>query len=1185
MLGVRLSSIYAGYLKLYGSRDRSFRQGVSALSELCVVGSERTQLLEEAVSQTARVLDSESHERTLCAALEALRHWATTPRVPLCAALPRMYQKNLSAKSTTQLVRIAYTSLIALGLHAGGAEPGDGAALRPLLTKAADKAVQQPTQPLVVSEGISAMLGLVALDSERALPTTGAWAALTHPTRPTILHERALAAAPDDVLIQVVLLCRTLLENYPCVASEQNSPVYKAFILVLLSPIKAVRDAALEEVKSLLANEERALLAKYLVTKLNEVLEEGKIFTSKEKTPPEEKTSDVTGKMILDCVQALCSYKENDLVYYIKPKREREQLTLRSKRTQEPPKTTVPLKRVKLTVKLPPKPEKPKPPPPPPGIKCAICRHLSKTPQANSNHLRSHTVTFTSSKLACNACREWFSDAEAAAAHHRRHEARSKAYMCRTCRARRATYKQYLAHTESGDCVPWDEVPDVQCSECWKYFPTDNLRTQHKCPGEEGRPGGKCSKCSRTYTLMKNLKKHESTCTAKKRGKVPIDPELMAKVRPIQVRTVRCDPLLERVQNGHYDISDVPENYGLDPDRVYPYINSASLNFNRMVNIKTDLLDFYCEEDYIHWDSDNSTEDEIVEKDKEVDSLTTLSLKTLFSQKCLGRVPRKKRKVKTEKSMFDSILGNDFDMSKDINSIIDNLGDDDDAETKTEDVNNDSKISDATVSVGIDSEDKDREVNVTDESANLDDSNKKVKSEDNDKVDGVSVSNDESKNNVEDESKVSGGSYDKLQVNNSEGKVQLDESSNGKPEANDKSDDYEQINDSTDDKAKINDSSDDKLSECNADGKNTNEDSVEKINDENESSKGIEVDKMEVNEKSIDKNNHETDPSKNVIESESIGDDINIDSRVSKKEENGEQHCENLDFNEKEVEKLNIETNENIKDTPDAVNVVDSTNIDKDSLRVSDVDLRIDSKENKNVPENDKNPEDKKSDENVTEASGEVSTDCDIVKSRDLTAKGADDIKETIENDIKQSVEVNDTIIPEKDKGNGVRSMETDKEDFIDSETGDKKENIEQSDLTDEHIQKPGDDNSLTNETQKINDDTVKMNGDFDGRTVKTKTDELTDSEIDDKKLMDALNEHIGETDENDVTNDKAVDADRATDKDAKAFEVKRTDEQHTYDNTHENKITLEDLVPSEEKTTPSMDLDSISDDEFNFDS
>ncbi|CAH0406720.1 unnamed protein product [Chilo suppressalis] len=297
--------------KLTSSEDKiAVLNGVSALSELCVVGSERTQLLEEAVSQTARVLDSESHERTLCAALEALRHWATTPRVPLCAALPRMYQKNLSAKSTTQLVRIAYTSLIALGLHAGGAEPGDGAALRPLLTKAVDKAVQQPTQPLVVSEGISAMLGLVALDSERALPTTGAWAALTHPTRPTILHERALAAAPDDVLIQVVLLCRTLLENYPCVASEQNSPVYKAFILVLLSPIKAVRDAALEEVKSLLANEERALLAKYLVTKLNEVLEEGKIFTSKEKTPPEEKTSDVTGKMILDCVQALCSYKE-----------------------------------------------------------------------------------------------------------------------------------------------------------------------------------------------------------------------------------------------------------------------------------------------------------------------------------------------------------------------------------------------------------------------------------------------------------------------------------------------------------------------------------------------------------------------------------------------------------------------------------------------------------------------------------------------------------------------------------------------------------------------------------------------------------------------------------------------------------------------------------------------------------
>lgn len=107
------------------------------------------------------------------------------------------------------------------------------------------------------------------------------------------------------------MLCRTVLENYPSVASEQNSPVYRAFILVLLSPIKAVRNAAISEVKELLAKEDRILLAKNLALKLNEVLDEGKVLGSKEKTPTadDKSTGEVTGKIILDCVHAICAFR------------------------------------------------------------------------------------------------------------------------------------------------------------------------------------------------------------------------------------------------------------------------------------------------------------------------------------------------------------------------------------------------------------------------------------------------------------------------------------------------------------------------------------------------------------------------------------------------------------------------------------------------------------------------------------------------------------------------------------------------------------------------------------------------------------------------------------------------------------------------------------------------------------
>lgn len=91
-----------------------------------------------------------------------------------------------------------------------------------------------------------------------------------------------------------------------------------------------------------------------------------------------------------------------------------------------------------------------------------------------------------------------------------------------------------------------------------------------------------------------------------------------------------------------------------------------------MVSIKQEIKDeLYTEEDYVHWDSDLSSDDE-GDSRKKVDRLSTLSLKTIFSRRCLGKVPRKLRKLKTEK--FD--LFNDFDLSGDINNIISNLGDD-----------------------------------------------------------------------------------------------------------------------------------------------------------------------------------------------------------------------------------------------------------------------------------------------------------------------------------------------------------------------------------------------------------------------------------------------------------------------------------------------------------------------------
>lgn len=124
----------------------------------------------------------------------------------------------------------------------------------------------------------------------------------------------------------------------------------------------------------------------------------------------------------------------------------------------------------------------------------------------------------------------------------------------------------------------------------------------------------------------------------------------------------------------------------MDPSCVYPFssypirVKSEPLDIDGMVSIKQEIKDeIYTEEDYVHWDSDLSSDsDEDIDiaapKTKKVDSLTSLALKTIFSKRCLGKVPRKLRKIRTEK--FD--LFNEFDnITDNINSIIDNLGNDD----------------------------------------------------------------------------------------------------------------------------------------------------------------------------------------------------------------------------------------------------------------------------------------------------------------------------------------------------------------------------------------------------------------------------------------------------------------------------------------------------------------------------
>lgn len=64
---------------------------MGTLHQLAVIPEERRKLFDDVAAQIARVLDSESHERTLCVALDVLYLWTISLNTPLPEKILQIY--------------------------------------------------------------------------------------------------------------------------------------------------------------------------------------------------------------------------------------------------------------------------------------------------------------------------------------------------------------------------------------------------------------------------------------------------------------------------------------------------------------------------------------------------------------------------------------------------------------------------------------------------------------------------------------------------------------------------------------------------------------------------------------------------------------------------------------------------------------------------------------------------------------------------------------------------------------------------------------------------------------------------------------------------------------------------------------------------------------------------------------
>ncbi|CAK1554263.1 unnamed protein product [Leptosia nina] len=297
-------------------------------------------------------------------------------------------------------------------------------------------------------------------------------------------------------------------------------------------------------------------------------------------------------------------------------------------------------------------------------LKCDICGVLCRKGGSFAAHYKSHKVKPVNNRVLETPPRSKRTDSQARESINSQvHDIKSNIKKCEQCDATFSSGVGLSNHSRTHTKSNRAPSP-VECEKCKEKLTPATVKA-HKCKTRE-RTIGKCSFCEKQFSSKVSCLRHQATCKA--RIKVPAQQRNM---KPVYVRTTRCDELLKNEVNGHYNVSAVRCPYGLAKSCLYPYKpRNPILKQNRMVDIRLDELpdnfDISETNDFIHWDSDSDHDTASLTKPRKLLSLSNICLKTIFSNKMLGKVPKRRKKNKP----FDD------DFSLNIDNIINNLGDD-----------------------------------------------------------------------------------------------------------------------------------------------------------------------------------------------------------------------------------------------------------------------------------------------------------------------------------------------------------------------------------------------------------------------------------------------------------------------------------------------------------------------------
>ncbi|CAH0556041.1 unnamed protein product [Brassicogethes aeneus] len=279
----------------------SVLEGAGNLSYNNVPNPQLQNLIAIASDSFIKVLEIEVHEKTLCSTLTMLTLWTLKLTNEVPKKILDGLKNGMNLKTSTPMVKTAYVECVLSTLTSNTI--AQAKIFAPTLMKSLEKAVSQPTQSAIVTEGLSAALLLLAMAHAQVDVEGGygaLWNAALDMDKQIFVSEKFLSSATSEALVLVMRLGEKLLVNHPDkVKDAKFQPLYKAILHCVTLQDSQTRRKNLLILKRMVNGLAGPAISKILFTELHQQLS-----LTKEGN---DASNEISSHALIECIVTLCS--------------------------------------------------------------------------------------------------------------------------------------------------------------------------------------------------------------------------------------------------------------------------------------------------------------------------------------------------------------------------------------------------------------------------------------------------------------------------------------------------------------------------------------------------------------------------------------------------------------------------------------------------------------------------------------------------------------------------------------------------------------------------------------------------------------------------------------------------------------------------------------------------------------